>query len=335
MPSTPADVTHDRPTQVGLLVVTNSSAGTNDQENIDAAVAVLRTEREVEVASTSSPDELDEVLARREGRTVVVAGGDGSLHAVLAALHRNADLDAHGRPGPILGLLPLGTGNDFARAHGLPLDAEAAARIILGSEALPVDLVTDDAGGVVANSVHLGAGAEASEVGARWKEKLGHAGVGKANLGRLGYPIGALATAFAPLGARLRVEVDGKVINSGRERVLMVAVGNGTSVGGGAELTPDALTGDGLVDVMISRAVGGTTRFAYGLDVLRGRHRQRDDVEYLRGRTVTVRSLRPDQPFSVSSDGELESDVRTRTWRVLPGAYRLLLPRSARATVTG
>ena len=335
MQTTPADVPSDASVQPGLLVLGNGQAGTCDDENLAAAVEVLSAEREVEVASTSSPEELAEVLSLRNDRTVVVAGGDGSLHAVLAALHHNADLGAHGRPGPTLGLLPLGTGNDFARAHELPLDAREAARVVLDGTAVAVDMVTDDAGGVVANSVHLGAGAEAAEVGARWKEKLEQANIGKANLGRLGYPIGALATAFAPLGSRLRVEVDGKVVNSGRQRVLMVAVGNGTSVGGGAKLTPDALTGDGKVDVMISRAVSGTNRLSYGLDVLRGRHRRREDVEYLRGTTVTVRSLRPDLPFSVSSDGELESDVRVRTWHVLPGAYRLLMPADAVSRATG
>ena len=69
------------------------------------------------------------MLHRAGSRRIVVAGGDGSLHAVVAALHRRNDLaDA------VLGLIPLGTGNDFARCMGIPLDPEEAARVILDGE---------------------------------------------------------------------------------------------------------------------------------------------------------------------------------------------------------
>ncbi len=67
--------------------------------------------------------------------------------------------------------------------------------------------------------------------------------------------------------------------------VLMVAIGNGPSVGGGAELTPEADPEDGKVDVMISRAVGPLGRFGYAAQLAVGRHHERDDVIYLRGST--------------------------------------------------
>ena len=62
-------------------------------------------------------------------RRIVVAGGDGSLHAVIAALHRRNELK-----NAVLGLLPMGTGNDFARGLGIPLDIEEAARVILADK---------------------------------------------------------------------------------------------------------------------------------------------------------------------------------------------------------
>ena len=70
-----------------LLVITNADAGTSDEERLAEALAVLREKASVEVAKTSNPGELDGVLHRAGGRTVVVAGGDGSLHAVVTALH--------------------------------------------------------------------------------------------------------------------------------------------------------------------------------------------------------------------------------------------------------
>ena len=66
--------------------------------------------------------------------------------------------------------------------------------------------------------------------GARWK----------ARLGKIGYPIGALETALNPPTLRVLVEIDGQIAVDVDKPVLMVAVGNGASVGGGTELTPDA-----------------------------------------------------------------------------------------------
>ena len=71
-----------------VLLIANADAGSTDAARLEEALDVLRRSTDVEVAKTSGPGELDGVLHRRGGRTVVVAGGDGSLHAVVAALHR-------------------------------------------------------------------------------------------------------------------------------------------------------------------------------------------------------------------------------------------------------
>src|SRR6188768_3294406 len=112
-----------------LLVITNKDAGTADQETLEVALEILRARTSVEVAATSDPGELDGVLQRAGSRRIVVAGGDGSLHAVVSALHRRHELD-----GAVVGLLPMGTGNDFARSLGIPLDPEEAALVIASGE---------------------------------------------------------------------------------------------------------------------------------------------------------------------------------------------------------
>src|SRR5204863_332290 len=75
-----------------LLLIANSDAGTSEQETLGEALKVLRAHTDVEVCKTSNPGELDGVLHRAGSRRVVVAGGDGSLHAVVSALHRRHDL---------------------------------------------------------------------------------------------------------------------------------------------------------------------------------------------------------------------------------------------------
>lgn len=292
-----------------LLVITNPSAG-GDQASLDAALDALRAGAEVEVAETSTPEELDDVLAGLGDRVVVVAGGDGSLHAVVGALHRRGELSA-----VTLGLIPLGTGNDFARGTGVPLDPEEAAQAILAGSPQATDILLDGDGEVVVNHVHMGVSADAGRKGAEVKSVLGRVGLGK-----LGYPIGALRAAVRPKVTKVRVEVDGQEINPERRAVLMVSVGIGPDVGGGTTLSPDAKPGDGRADVMVSRAVGALSRVGYALRLTRGEHTERDDVRSLRGSRIALRG----EEFWTSADGELGGPYRAQSWTVVPGAYRLL-----------
>jgi diacylglycerol kinase family enzyme len=170
--------------------------------------------------------------------------------------------------------------------------------------------------------VHLGVGAQASRKGHKWKSRLGAVGVGKVNLGKLGYPIGALLSAFHPPSWRMRVEIDGKVVNDVNRPVLMVAIGNGSNVGGGTELNPEADPEDGQLDVMISRAVSPMAKAAYVARLRKGEHHDHDDVAMLKGRSVKVSG---DQ-FWLSADGEISGPERSRSWRVEPAAYSMILP---------
>jgi YegS/Rv2252/BmrU family lipid kinase len=300
-----------------LLVITNGDAGTADDPAIEPALQLLRERCSVEVQSTSKPGELDGVLQRAGSRRIVVAGGDGSLHAVIAALHRRHDLkDA------VVGLLPMGTGNDFARTLEIPLDLEEAARVIVEGEVRPMDLIVDELGEIVVNNVHVGAGAQASRRGARWKERLGSVGVGGANLGKLGYPIGAALAAFHPPSVHMHVEVDGEVVTDLDRPVLMVAIGNGAHVGGGTELTPGADPEDGRIDVMISHSTGAVAKIGYALRLSRGEHHRRDDVQYFRASSVAVSG----DEFYISADGEIFGPERQRSWHVEPAAYSFILP---------
>lgn len=292
-------------------MITNADAGSSDRDSIGIALAVLRASCDVEVAASHDPQELDEILGRAGDRTIVIAGGDGSLHAVIAALHEKDDL-----AGRTLAILPLGTGNDFARALGLPLEAEAAARVIVSGERRSVDLIVEERGDVVVNSVHAGASVQASRSAAKWKSRLSPIG-----LGILGYPIGAALTAMHP-SVRLNVEVDGEIIARADQRLLMVVIGNGSSVGGGAELTPDADPGDGYADVMVSLAAGPFARFAYAWGVKAGNHPMRTDVVTRRAKEVSVRG----EEYSVSADGEISGPYEASTWRVLPSAYNVIAP---------
>jgi len=286
------------------LVVASPAAGNTDDSKLDLALDVLREGgAEVVLAESDSDEQLQSILDRVNGGVLVVAGGDGSLHAVIQALHDRGELGS-----TTLGLVPLGTGNDFARTLSLPLEPEAAARVVRKGAPQPLDLIVDDQGGVVVNSVHAGAGAAAARAAERWKERLG----------RLGYAVGALITAVNPPTVRVQVTVDGRVVHDGR--LLQVAVGNGIYVGGGTALTPEADATDGLADVLVARPETGWARLAYAARLVVGRHHLHEDVSTFRGRVVEMTG----DEFSCSADGELRGPLRARRWRVEPAAYSLV-----------
>jgi YegS/Rv2252/BmrU family lipid kinase len=293
-----------------LLAIANADAGTSSDEVVEEVVAALRDDFDVELVTTSGPDDLAAALAdRADVDAVLVLGGDGSLHAVVAALHhagRLADVT--------IGLVPLGTGNDFAATLGLPDEPLRAAEVLTTGHTKAIDLILDDKDGVVINAAHIGIGAEAAAAARPWKKALGP----------IGYLIGAIVTGLRGLtsdGARLTITVDGKTLPR-KEPVIQVAVGNGRFVGGGAPLLPQADPSDGRLDVSVSYTESPRRRIAYAFSVRRGDHHRRDDVVYLRGTEVTVSG----DALRCTSDGELTKPSTTHIWKLQAAALTMYVP---------
>jgi diacylglycerol kinase (ATP) len=290
-----------------VLAIANASAGSSTDEAQEAALTVLRERLDVTLVTTSAPEDLERAISEhRDATTVVVLGGDGSLHAVVAALH------AGGRLGDVtVGLVPLGTGNDYARSLDLPLEPGEAAEVVVDGHVQKVDLVFDGDDKVVVNAAHIGIGAEAAAKAKPWKKVLGP----------VGYAIGALITGFGTHAAEVEIYLDGEPLPA-RDKVLQVAVGNGRFVGGGAELLPEAVPTDGVLDVSISYSVGVWQRLSYAWHLRRGEHPHREDVVYRTCKTVEVRG----EALRCTTDGELTPPAHVHQWRVEPGAMRLLVP---------
>jgi diacylglycerol kinase family enzyme len=310
---------HDRrkaPAVLKLLLVVNGAAGTADDDSVEVVLRVLRAGADVVVATTEDGDDLAEVVAGRGDRRLVVLGGDGSVHAAVSALDRAGALD----PADPVGVIARGTGNDLARALGLPLDPAEGAAAVLSGRPRPVDLLRGDDGELVVNAVHVGLGAQASAEAVRFKDALGPAA----------YPLGAVIAGVTGAGTRLRVEVDGAVVGSeeggwaadGSTEVLMVGVCNGPTVAGGTALAPGAQVDDGLADVMVCTATGPVARAAFAAALLAGTHVERDDVVVVRGSRVRVTG----EPTESVPDGELRPAAAALGWRVEPAAWSVLVP---------
>ena len=289
----------------GFVLLVNRAAGSSEDAVVDQVALLLRTAgHEVEVRACGQPDDVDDVVAAVGDRTLVVCGGDGSLHLAVGRLRAAGRLDV-----PV-GLVPLGTGNDFARAVGIPLeDPEGAVGHLLASATRPIDLLIGSDGRTCVNALHIGLGATAAA----------RADAMKDNLDDLAYPLGAILAGLTEGGTPMRVEVDGEAVADGP--TLLVAVCNGTGFGGGARIAPDADPADGLLDVVVVQATGPVARAAFGIALQRGTHLERDDVELVRGRRVIIDGddLRDDV------DGELgEPGAAAREWHVDPGAWRFV-----------
>ena len=302
-----------------ILLLTSADAGSADDAALSRVTAVCRDEgHTVRVHRLGTGPGTDGPLSEVVGRSgdgaaldsarVVVAGGDGTVHHVLADLHDLGRLSAD-RP---IGIVPLGTGNDLARGAGLPLDPAEAAQVACEGTARPMDVAQDSTGTLVANAAHVGVGALAAERAAAYKDSLG----------TLGYVLGAGVAGVRSSGWQMRVVVDGRLVASTDQPLLMAGLAVGRTIGGGSPLAPDASLDDGLVDVVVVSATGPLARLDFARRLVTGTHGERDDVLLVRGATVTIEA--GEAPLNV--DGELLGDTGSRTWTVLRHAWALVVP---------
>jgi diacylglycerol kinase (ATP) len=231
--------------------------------------------------------------AAAEGADAVVAvGGDGTLNEVVNGL------DGYDTP---LGVVPLGTANDFARQAGIPADADHAMDVILQRKAVRIDTASLN-GRRFLNVSTGGIGAEATaETPTQFK----------ASLGQLAYAISGIRklAAFEPNHGVFRS--GGFVLECD---FLMFAVGSGLSSGGGTLVTPHASTTDGLLDLCIVEQMPRRTFARTVLRLRRGEHVGEDGVHYVRMHELTIEGTRP---ISVNVDGEV-SDARRLDYHARP-----------------
>jgi len=304
-----------------VLVLANAKAGSGEHDQVDEVCQALTAASPsgIEVRRPASDSAYTEAVASivpgdgGGGRDVVVLGGDGSLNRLLQELHDQQLLERCGA----VGLVPMGTGNDLARDAGIPLRWEDAVRTAVTGPPAPRGLLVDDDAGVVVNVVHCGIAAEATA----------HASEVKGWLGKTAYAVGALRAGLTSEGWHLRVVVDGETVADGTDRVLMVSLALGSSVGGGTPIAPDAEPDDGLVDVLVATGTSAIARLGFARDLRKGRHTDREDVIATRGREVLVEAVTPGDAFRVNIDGDVcdEPDLRRR-WRHLPRMWRLRVP---------
>jgi diacylglycerol kinase (ATP) len=266
-----------------LKLIFNPSAGRGrTRRHIEEVQARLRAlGASVDVHSTSSADDLTRVAAQSSREAydrVVVAGGDGTVHFALREFDTSRS---------VLGVVPLGSGDDFARVTGIPRDVEGACQAILGGATREIDFAL--ANGIrYAGVAGLGFDSVVAAFANRVKLFRGSA--------VYVYAILRVLPRFRPLGVRLRID--------GAERpetIMFATVGNSRQYGGGIRIVPAAEIDDGVLDFCIVHQASRlqllmTLPLAYT-----GAHVKKPFVETGRGRQFHFES---DVPLEVYADGE-------------------------------
>jgi diacylglycerol kinase (ATP) len=307
MPADPA-VRH-----VAVVVNTASRTGAGALRLVESALRRAGVE-EVDLHLAEGGAQLPGALAEAVGAEpdlVLVGGGDGTIGCAASVL-------AHTRT--TLGVLPLGTANDFARTLDIPSALPAAVDTLLAGKVVDVDL------GRVNGSVFLNVASLGLSVGVTRRLTPGL----KRRLGRLAYPAATLAAYrhHRPFAARLELD-DGSALELAD--LMQVAVGNGRHYGGGLTVSPTASIDDHLLDVYAIEK-GRLRDHVSVARLLRSGHL----IEHDRVHHLTTRRLRvvTDEPLDVNLDGELAA-MTPATFEVDRNALHVVVPRHSRAARLG
>ena len=259
-------------------------------EQLDIVKHVFeRAGREYEVLPTSKAGDakaFTEQITKSGGtHTVIAMGGDGTLHEII-----NGFCDFENCS---LGLIPLGTGNDFAECAGIPLEVKKAAEIIAFRAPKPIDFIELSSGLRSINSVGMGIDVDVL--------KRAYAGKSK---GRSKYLKALLSSLRHFKGCSFTVEYDG--IKEKRFG-LIAALGNGRQFGGGIKMFPDAKINDGYLDLVIVDYISRSKILGAFIKLMRGKADKIKGATVIKVKSATI--IPEDENYTIQAEGELYENM--------------------------
>lgn len=289
------------------LIANRTSGSGSAGAYVDRAKEALKKRGvDFEIRETQYPGHATELAkaAIDDGFDVIVAvGGDGTLReTAMSVVHTDR----------VLGLLPCGTGNDYARPLGIPTELEPALDILLNGRNKTVDagMANDQ---IFFNIAGFGFDVDVLDYTEEFKPKCRN--------GETAYRLGVLKAVF---GLKLRKTTltfpDGTI----ERNVLMAAAGVGTHFGGGMNVLPESDMSDGLLDVCIAHDVTRLKLLKLLPKFIKGRHIGMPVITY---RKTTEVSVVCDPVSRIEVDGE-RMDGTPVTFRVLPGALTVRAPKT-------
>ena len=222
------------------------------------------------------------VAVERNFDLVIAVGGDGTLNEVISGIAKFENR-------PKVGLIPMGTTNDFARAVHIPRDINKAVDIILKGESIPVDI------GLMNNDryfINIAGGGRITELTYEVPSKL------KTVLGQMAYYLKGIEMLPSIRSSHVRIEYDGQVFN---DSAMMFLIGLTNSVGGFEKLAPDASINDGKFTLLILKELNMAEFIRVASLALRGEHLSDPRVIYAKASKITVTT---EERVLLNLDGE-------------------------------
>lgn len=255
---------------------------------------------------TRAPEHATELTSEHASQfdIVVAVGGDGTVNEVAAGAVKSR---------AVMGVIPTGTGNDFARALGrLKNLQDYFHRIVAGT------VKAIDAGTVTIENREM---LFVNGVGVGFDAEVARESIGVHMLGGISRYLYSLVKTLAKYkSAQMRIELDEKVVEA---KTYLVAIGNGISAGGGFLLTPYARLDDGLLDVCLVSDVTIGRVLQVLPSVLKGNHDRHPEVTMERAKRIRIKS---DTPVSIHRDGEVPPrKVNDLEMRIEPGCLQVVV----------
>lgn len=287
-------------------LVLNPAAGkgrSGGGRDLVSRVLEERGVRPVWHVTEKSGDAYDIVNGLPGDAVAVAVGGDGTIHEVAAACAGTER---------VMGVLPLGTGNDYVKALGISGDLREALGVLVDGTVRVVD--AGEVNGVTFNNgLGIGFDAEVAEGVAKAPSYLPGAG-------RYAWSVGRLFWGFECHDATLRLGKE-KVIEA---KTILVAVALGTTYGSMFRLAPEAVLDDGLFDVVWSEEVSRPEVLKLIPSALWGTLTDRNKVHFARTAEVEIEM---EEAVPAHVDGEMLDPTRKFQARVLPDALHVIGPR--------
>lgn len=284
--------------------IVNPTSGGNRGHRIWQRIRPIFQEAGWEVTESFSQRRGDalEIAAAATADVVLAAGGDGTAHEVANGLLR-------GHRRAAMGVVPIGTGNDFARALGLPRDPLAAAAALVAARPRPFD-VGEVNGRYFLTIAGAGFDGEVARLVNGWPKLLG---------GTAMYILAIIKMLATYQPVEVEITTNGQ---AERERLFLIAVANTAWNAGGMWTVPPARPDDGLLHAMIAGPLTRLETLVVLPRVFSGRHLTHPKVRVVSGHEILVTSA---TPLAVQADGESIGTLPAR-FVVHPGALAVLAP---------
>lgn len=284
----------------------NGQAGRDSAEiTLAEIIPALAMEcNQLTIIQTMSPHDFQKACINAVNDDVLfLFGGDGTLHTAMQVLDKVDDM-------PVIGLLPGGTCNDFARTLNIPLSLSEAANSIVTGKIVEHDIAKINNNWFM-NFAGVGLIADASEnINPNLKNKYG----------KLSYYISAIQSFKESEPIPMSIEVDGKVYN---ENAVMALVMNGNSIGTHRFPITDIDPKDGLLDVILiqsSTIIAIREWFSLNQPQVMPEHLQ--NIVHYSGKHIVIKT---NEPNKVDTDGEIYLDTPI-TIDIHPKKVRFLVP---------